>query len=158
VGSPIRIVLLVATAVAAVVLFLVLRPDGEEPTRSATTPSATSATTTSGETTTSTATETETETLPTTTAETPSAILVRIQARGDGSGSIRRIAIERGQRVTLVVSADVADHVHVHGYDLMADVAPGAPARISFRASVPGRFEVELENRVIQIAELRVNP
>lgn len=148
-GSQARLALLAATVIAAVVLFLVLRPDGEEPTPSVATPS---------ETTTSVVTETETETLPTTTAETPSAVRIRIQARGDGSGSIRRIAIERGQRVTLVVSADVTDEVHVHGYDLMADVAPGSPARISFEASVPGRFEVELESRAIQIAELRVSP
>jgi heme/copper-type cytochrome/quinol oxidase subunit 2 len=148
-----RLVLLVATVLAAVVLFLVLRPDDEEPARSATTTS---------ETTTSTATETETatatETGGTTTAETPSAVRIRIQARGDGSGSIRRVTIERGQRVTLIVSADVVDHVHVHGYDLMADVAPGSPARVTFKASVPGRFEVELEERTLQIAELRVGP
>ena len=148
-GSPARLVLLVATVLAAVVLFLVLRPDDEEPTRSATTTS---------ETTTSTGTETETEANTTTTAETPSAVRIRIQARGDGSGSIRRVTIEQGQRVTLIVSADVVDEVHVHGYDLMADVAPGSPARISFEASVPGRFEVELESRALQIAELRVGP
>ena len=148
-GSRARLVLLAATVLAAVVLFLVLRPDDEEPTRSATTTS---------ETTTSTGTETETETNTTTTAETPSAVRIRIQARGDGSGSIRRVTIEQGQRVTLIVSADVADEVHVHGYDLMADVAPGSPARISFEASVPGRFEVELESRALQIAELRVGP
>ena len=130
---------------AAVVLFLVLRPGDEEPTQSATT---TSETTTS----------TETESGATTTAETPSSVRIRIQARGDGSGSIRRVTIEQGQRVTLIVSADVADEVHVHGYDLMADVAPGSPARISFEASVPGRFEVELESRALQIAELRVGP
>jgi hypothetical protein len=67
--------------------------------------------------------------------------------------------MERGQRVTLVVSSDVADEVHVHGYDLMADAAPGSPARISFfEASVPGCFDMELESRAIQIAEPRVNP
>jgi hypothetical protein len=60
--------------------------------------------------------------------------------------------------VTLIVSSDVADEAHVHGYDLMADVARRSRARISFEASVPGRFDVELEGRAIQIAELRVNP
>lgn len=149
-GSRARLVLLAATVLAAVVLFLVLRPDDEEPRRSATTTS---------ETTTSTGTETETETQAnTTTTETPSAVRIRIQAQGDGSGSIRRVTIKRGQRVTLIVSSDVPDEVHVHGYDLMADVAPGSPARISFEASVPGRFEVELESRALQIAELRVGP
>ena len=71
---------------------------------------------------------------------------------------IRRVTIKQGQRVTLIVSADVSDEVHVHGYDLMADVAPGSPARISFEASKPGRFEVELESRALQIAELSVTP
>jgi hypothetical protein len=144
-GARARLGLLAATVLAAVVLFFVLRPDGEE--------SATTSTSTTTET------ETETESEPTTTAETPNAARIRIQARGDGSGSIRRrVDIERGQRVTLIVNADVVDHVHVHGYDLMADVAPGSPARITFRATVPGRFEVELEDRTIQIAELRVGP
>jgi heme/copper-type cytochrome/quinol oxidase subunit 2 len=143
VGSRARLGLLATTVLAAVVLFLVLRPGDEQPTQSATNTSETA---------------TSTDTGATTTAETPSAVRIRIQARGDGSGSIRRVTIERDQRVTLIVSSDVADEVHVHGYDLMADVAPGSPARISFEASVPGRFDVELEGRAIQIAELRVSP
>jgi heme/copper-type cytochrome/quinol oxidase subunit 2 len=152
VGSRARLVLLAATVLAAVALFLVLRPDDNGATQSATTTTETSTATVTTET------ETETDTGGTTTAETPSVVRIRIQARGDGSGSIRRVTIEQGQRVTLIVSADVADEVHVHGYDLMADVAPGSPARISFEASVPGRFEVELESRALQIAELRVGP
>jgi heme/copper-type cytochrome/quinol oxidase subunit 2 len=143
VGSRARLGLLATTVLAAVVLFLVLRPGDEQPTQSATNTSETA---------------TSTDTDATTTAETPSAVRIRIQARGDGSGSIRRVTIEGDQRVTLIVSSDVADEVHVHGYDLMADVAPGSPARISFEASVPGRFDVELESRAIQIAELRVSP
>ena len=147
VGFRARLLLLAATVLAAAVLFVVLRPDGEEPTPSAAAPS---------ETTASTRTETVTETDGVTTAETPSAVRIRIRARPDESGSIRRISLERGRRVTLIVSADVADEVHVHGYDLTAKVAPGSPARISFQASVPGRFEVELENSGLEIAELRV--
>ena len=153
-GSRARLLLLAATALAAILLFLVLRPGGEEP--------AGTVSSSSGETTipsqADTETETQTETDVTTSAQTPDAIRIRIQARGDGSGSIRRVAIKQGQRVTLIVSADVSDEVHVHGYDLMADVAPGSPARISFEASVPGRFEVELESRALQIAELSVTP
>jgi hypothetical protein len=48
--------------------------------------------------------------------------------------------------------------VHLHGYDLSADVAPGAPATIRFEANAPGRFEIELENTGVQIAELEVRP
>ena len=48
--------------------------------------------------------------------------------------------------------------MHLHGYDLSADVAPGSPATIQFTADVPGRFEIELEDLGVQIAELEVRP
>ena len=58
----------------------------------------------------------------------------------------------------MIVRSDVADEVHVHGYDLMADVAPGKPVRIEFTANLTGRFEIELEDRGKQIAQLTVLP
>ena len=64
---------------------------------------------------------------------------------------------ERRQGV-LVVHSDVADEVHLHGYNLAADVAAGGVARIEFVAGVPGRFEAELEQRGVKIAELTVTP
>ena len=39
----------------------------------------------------------------------------------------------------------------------LADVAPGQPGRISFRADLVGRFDLELEDRAVLIAELRVS-
>jgi hypothetical protein len=48
--------------------------------------------------------------------------------------------------------------VHVHGYDRFGDVGPGMRARIPFRATIPGRFVIELEDRHAQIAELTVTP
>ena len=64
----------------------------------------------------------------------------------------------KARRVVLVVVSDVSDHVHLHGYDVMVDVAPGSPGRLPFRATVPGRFEVELEDRGILLADLEVRP
>ena len=77
---------------------------------------------------------------------------------GAPQGGIVRKTVDQGDRVVIVVTSDVADHVHLHGYDIMRDVAPGRPARIPFRATVPGRFEVELEDRSLQIADLTVRP
>jgi hypothetical protein len=77
---------------------------------------------------------------------------------GRPQGGIRRPEVKQGEQVTLVVRSDVTDHVHLHGYDLMADAGPGKTARIVFDADVPGRFEIELEDRGIQIAELTVSP
>jgi len=58
----------------------------------------------------------------------------------------------------LIVRSDVADHVHLHGYDIMRDVAPGMPARLPFKATITGRFEVELEDRGVPIADITVTP
>lgn len=67
-----------------------------------------------------------------------------------------RIAVDLGSEITLEVTSDVAEHVHVHGYDLFADVAPDAPAMLTFTADVPGLFEIEFEDSVTFIAELEV--
>lgn len=81
-----------------------------------------------------------------------------VVAGGRPQGGVQRQTIEQGRDVVLVVRSDSADHVHLHGYDLMADVGPGAPARLRFTADVPGRFEVELEDAGIHIADLEVRP
>lgn len=105
----------------------------------------------------------ETTIAATTTTETePEAsepAVVRIVVRdGVPVGGIARPSVSQDDRVVLLVGSDVSDHVHVHGYDLFADVAPGERARIAFRATIPGRFEVELEDRGVPIAELTVRP
>jgi heme/copper-type cytochrome/quinol oxidase subunit 2 len=66
--------------------------------------------------------------------------------------------VPTGQEVVLLVSADVADEVHLHGYDLKVRVVPGKTARLAFRARLPGRFEVELEEQKLLIAQLEVRP
>jgi hypothetical protein len=52
----------------------------------------------------------------------------------------------------------VADEIHVHGYDLKKDVPKGGSVQFNFKASIEGRFEVELENAGTQIANLEVTP
>jgi hypothetical protein len=81
-----------------------------------------------------------------------------VVANGAPRGGIVRETVDQGDRVVLIVRSDVSDHVHLHGYDIMRDVAPGSPARLRFRATIPGRFEVELEDRGLQIADITVQP
>lgn len=50
-----------------------------------------------------------------------------------------------GQPVIVRVTSDVAEEVHVHGYDETAPVAAGSTVDIRFDADIPGVFEVELE-------------
>lgn len=84
-------------------------------------------------------------------------IVVSVRA-GRPAGGIARATARQGGSVLVIVRSDAADHVHVHGYDLTADVAPGRPARMQFRAETTGRFEIELEQAHRPIAQLTVLP
>ena len=152
-----RVALIAASLGLILSLFFALRDDGdEEPDATPTVATTTEAATTTeppGTTTEPPATTTETPPPP------PSRVTIRLRVvGGQPVPGIRRAKVKQGRQVLIVTTSDVADHVHLHGYDLMADVAPGSPARIRFRATIPGRFEVELEDRGIPIADLSVTP
>lgn len=78
-------------------------------------------------------------------------------ANGQVSGDTGRVSVKSGEQVRLTVSSDVDDEVHVHGYNLMQDVAPDKSATITFQASVPGVFEVELEHLGKQLFTFQVS-
>jgi hypothetical protein len=129
--------------------FLLASCGGDDGESAATT---TETTTTSETTTTTTATET-------TPPPPPGPTEIRIVVvDGAPKGGIVREKVEKNDRIVLIVRSDVSDHVHLHGYDIMRDVAPGEPARLPFKATIPGRFEVELEDRGVQIADITVTP
>lgn len=69
-----------------------------------------------------------------------------------------RVPVELGSEVRLVVTADVSDEVHVHGFDLLESVAPDRPAEIEFTADIPGVFEVELETTHMNLLDLEIAP
>jgi hypothetical protein len=77
---------------------------------------------------------------------------------GEPVGGVQELEYGAGEQARFTVRSDVADEIHVHGYDLMKDVAAGGSVSFSFPADIEGIFEVELEGRQEQIAELRVNP
>jgi Cu-Zn family superoxide dismutase len=77
---------------------------------------------------------------------------------GEPVGGIAELEYDAGDQIRFEVSSDVADEVHVHGYDLSQNVAAGGTVSFDFPAEIEGIFEVELEGRKEQIAELRVNP
>jgi hypothetical protein len=104
--------------------------------------------------------QTTTTTEPTTTqtttgTENPTVVSI-VVVNGVPEGGIVRETVNKGDRVVLVVKSDVADEIHLHGYDLSRNVAAGGTARLPFTATLPGRFAVELEQRGVQIADLTV--
>jgi hypothetical protein len=129
-----RLLLVVAGAGAAVVLFLVFRGEDEEPSRTI---------------------------QPTTSVvstirrppQPPRVILIPINTE-----ATVRTTVPRGRRVVLVVSGAANEEIHLHGYDIKRNTGPDGVARLAFRATIPGRFEVELEQTHRQIADLTVRP
>jgi len=82
-------------------------------------------------------------------------IVVRNGAPVDG---VAELEFDAGEQVRFRVRSNVADEVHVHGYDVEEEVPAGGTATFSFPADIEGIFEVELHESEQQIAELRVNP
>ena len=63
-----------------------------------------------------------------------------------------------GDTITLVVSADKAEEIHLHGYDLHFEPAPGKPDTKTFTADKTGTFEYEIEATSQHLGNLIVNP
>lgn len=86
------------------------------------------------------------------------ATVLAVTVRGGSvvAGSARQRA-PLNQPVTIRVTSDTADEVHVHGYDKTFAVAPGGTAETTFVASIPGVFEVEFERagRLLFTLEVR---
>lgn len=70
---------------------------------------------------------------------------------GDG-----RVSVKLGEQVTIRVVSDVAEEVHVHTYDVAADLGPGLPGGVTFVADIPGVHEVELEGSHLRLLSLEV--
>jgi len=89
--------------------------------------------------------------------EGPKVPVIEIQG-GEPVGGVAELEFEQGEEIRFVVRSDVADHVHLHGYDVFEDVEAGGEARFSVPATIEGVFEAELEDRGVPIAEITVNP
>ena len=57
-------------------------------------------------------------------------------------GSALTLRVKRGETVLLRFRADEAVSLHVHGYDVQANLSPAAPDSIRFEAKVAGRFPI----------------
>jgi hypothetical protein len=136
-----RIAVAVAAIAVIVVLFVVLNGGSDNSNDSKTT------TTTSGQ-----------STSPAGKPDTANAPAVIVVRGGKPVGGIEKLTYKKGDQVRFRVDSDVADEIHVHGYDFHKDVPAGGSVSFSFPAKIEGVFVIELENRGEQIAQLTVEP
>lgn len=73
-------------------------------------------------------------------------------------GGVNTLSFANGDQIKFKVDSDTADEIHVHGYDLAKDVAAGGSVTFSFKATIEGVFEIELEEHGVEIASLKVTP
>ena len=76
---------------------------------------------------------------------------------GKPQGGVQKIVVNKGDPVKFTVDSDVADEIHVHGYNFHKDVKKNGSVSFSFPATIDGIFVIELESRSEQIASLQVN-
>ena len=63
-----------------------------------------------------------------------------------------------GFPVAISVTADVADLVHLHGYELQQPIQASETITLQFNANIAGRYLLELEDSAIPLASLEVYP
>lgn len=73
------------------------------------------------------------------------------------SGS-ETLSVTQGDEITIHITADEADELHVHGYDKSVDIEKDIPAELSFIADKTGRFPFELEIAHSELGALEVQP
>ena len=69
----------------------------------------------------------------------------------------RRYEASFGDMVQVRVTSDVAEEVHLHGYDLLLQLEPGGEVSLVFEANLPGVWEAELHPSHRQLFQLQVS-
>lgn len=144
-----RVPLFLATVavVAAVVAFFVLRDSEDEPAPP---------TTTAAERTTTTERPKPEDDKP---SEPEKPELARIVLRdGQPADGVAELSFTEGDEIRFEVVSDIADEIHMHGYDVSEDVSAGGSVKFDVPATITGVFEVESHHGAAQIAEITVNP
>ena len=139
----------------AFVLTLLLIACGESGSPTTTTLSTT--TTASQSTTTETPPATTTTTEITTTSASLDLPLIKVED-GVKTEGLDTISVRIGETVRFEVEADIADEIHVHGYDLSVETIPDEEVLVEFVADATGIFEVEIEGLALHIVDIEVTP
>ena len=73
-------------------------------------------------------------------------------------GGVKTIGVDVGGPARFRIRSNLADEIHVHGYEVTKAIPAGKAVTISFSADIEGIFEIELHGSGEQIAELQVSP
>ena len=94
---------------------------------------------------------------PTTTTEPAADVTIRITLVDGRIEAERRYEVSLGDTVEVRVASDVAEEVHLHGYDLYLQLEVGAEVALVFEANLPGVWEAELHPSHRELFQLQVS-
>ena len=79
---------------------------------------------------------------PTPTPASP-VVAIDLNIANRAAGLARQdLQVKRGDTVSLHITSDEPGEIHLHGYNLTAPVAPGAPGELTFQAATAGAFGI----------------
>ncbi len=87
----------------------------------------------------------------------PEAVVIRIE-NGQPVGGTKTVTVKHGDEVLLRVEVDAPQELHLHGYDIEQEAAPGEPAVFQFSADLEGIFDLESHLDDAKVVKLVVNP
>ena len=100
----------------------------------------------------------EATTTGTTTTTEPESEVATIEIKeGQAVGGVQDLEFSEGDDIRFKVESDAAWEIHFHGYDIAKDVKAGGSVEYDVPATIPGVFEVEIEDTATQIAQITVD-
>ena len=73
----------------------------------------------------------------------------------EGSGDI---TVHEGDVVSMTITVNEDEELHVHGYDKAVDLTKDTPSTLTFIANISGRFPFELEHSKTELGAFSVLP
>ena len=83
---------------------------------------------------------------------------INVEVRdGRVSPNAENVKVTTGQSVEVTLTSDIAESIHIHGYDKSAEASAGKPGSLTFTADVQGVFEIETHETEKLVAKLIVS-
>ena len=61
-----------------------------------------------------------------------------------------------GEKLTLTVTSDHADQLHIHGFEIEEDLVAGKPLSVTVTGDEPGVYEVETHQPELRLLKIAV--
>ena len=68
------------------------------------------------------------------------------------------LTVKQGDQVSITITANESDELHLHGYDKSVEFATDTPTVLILTADQSGRFPFEMEGSKTDLGELDVEP